>query len=332
MQDRVYIDGVIPQWKANFHIHSTRSDGRQEIEDRVISYREAGYNIIMPSDHDLMWNTDEYDEENFITMRGSEVAPTNRYDNQMFRAGGNWRIAHHLVVIWDERLDRPCPYEHDARLAIKVSPGIGTWNEYTRYWREQGFYVIYCHPRWSKVSGTHLMAMEHCQAVEVYNHECQIAACVGYSEPEWHYCLSNNKRFYCCANDDSHRFVPLPRPELSGGFTMIQAPLLSRPAVSEALARGDFYASEGGPQILDLRVQEGILKLQCTPAQKVRFISEPIFHREISARSQGVDAITELEVVINPEALFIRLELIGFDGAKTWSQPIFIEDLFGEDE
>ncbi|NLZ70119.1 MAG: hypothetical protein GX907_02130 [Clostridiaceae bacterium] len=332
MKDKVYVDREIPRWKANFHIHSTRSDGRQEIGDRIVAYREAGYNIIMPSDHNIMWNTDEYDEENFITMRGSEVSPTNRYDNQRFNAGGLWRVCHHLLAIWDERLDRPCPYAHDERLNKLISPGITSWNEYTRFWREQGFYMIYCHPRWSKASAEHLMAMEYCQTVEVYNHECRIATCTGYSEVEWDYCLSNNKRFYCCATDDSHRFVPLPKPELSGGFTMIQAPVLSRVAVSEALDRGDFYASEGGPQILDLRVQGGRIQLQCTPAREVRFVSEPVYHREITAREQGVDAIIELEMEIKPKTLFIRLELIGFDGAKTWSQPIFPDDLLRDNE
>ncbi len=47
---RLFSDSV-PFFRANFHTHTTESDGRATPEEAMKQYREAGYDILALTDH-----------------------------------------------------------------------------------------------------------------------------------------------------------------------------------------------------------------------------------------------------------------------------------------
>ena len=72
------------------------------------------------------------------------------------------------------------------------------------------------------------------------------------------------------AADDNHIAFPFEDPlsDSFGGFTMVKAPELTYGAVTEALLNGNFYSSMG-PEIHGLSVEDGVLKVETSPVDKI---------------------------------------------------------------
>ena len=62
MDDVIFINESIPQWKGNFHTHTTLSDGKETPDNVVDIYKKGGYNFLAISDHELYFDTTKYDD------------------------------------------------------------------------------------------------------------------------------------------------------------------------------------------------------------------------------------------------------------------------------
>ena len=47
----ILLDSAKPFYKANFHLHTTNSDGRRSPEEVIALYREQGYDVLAITDH-----------------------------------------------------------------------------------------------------------------------------------------------------------------------------------------------------------------------------------------------------------------------------------------
>ena len=75
MQDRIVIDGKIPQYKGNFHMHTQRSwDCEVPPAVALQEYRDKGYDFCAVTDHEVYWDSAEQDSADFITLPGMESA------------------------------------------------------------------------------------------------------------------------------------------------------------------------------------------------------------------------------------------------------------------
>ncbi|MBL8028215.1 MAG: hypothetical protein JNL74_17460 [Fibrobacteres bacterium] len=319
MNDTIYIDEAIPQWKGNFHTHTTLSDGRETPEKVITLYKNAGYNFLALSDHELYFDTDSFDSKNFIMLGGIECAIDAYPDNKW--PIGKDRFTIHLHGIYDHSIDhKGARLSHLQKIERRIDTGIDSWQEQIDYMRKNNLIVFLNHPRWSRIRPEYMLSMNGQIATEVYNYGCAVAECTGESEYEWDYALRNGKKLFCVATDDSHWYSP-EKMQALGGFTMVQSTSLDKASICSAIKKGDMYASSG-PVIKDMRIQEGKLLMKFSPASYVNIISYdsyvPVF------RSIDGSPIESMEWPINSNGIkFIRAEIIGLDGKKAWSQPIY---------
>ena len=106
---------------------------------------------------------------------------------------------------------------------------------------------------------------------------------------------------------------------------MASARSLTKRDIASALKAGSFYAS-GGPEIHDMRVENGKLRLRFSPAQAVRLVATPGYAPTIWARPEG-ETITEASWEINPDLMYVRPEIVAPDGKKAWGPPVFLCDV-----
>lgn len=325
MKDRIYIDGALPQWKGNLHLHTTRSDGRASPREAIAYYRDAGYHFIMVSDHELYWDQPMAEAGDMLLLAGSEVslAPHGR---GLHSIGDQRHKSLHLLLVYDERLRsvQPPPWGHGQAIPRQADTGISAWNQLIARHKSQGHFVFLCHPRWSRLLPEDLLALEGCQALEIWNHGCQASESVAESGYEWDYCLSRGKRVLAIATDDVHDYADQAR-QGRGGFTMVSAPEGDGPSLMDALDSGQYYASSG-PLIQDLRVRDGRLVMRFSPAQEVRLVAAHGY-APTHYPPPGQASFTSLDWPLDPGLLYVRAEVIGPTGRKAWSQPIFLDDL-----
>ena len=60
-------------YKANLHCHSTVSDGAFTPEQIKDIYKAAGYSVVAYSDHNVLIDHSELDDEDFLTLTAVEI-------------------------------------------------------------------------------------------------------------------------------------------------------------------------------------------------------------------------------------------------------------------
>ena len=66
-------------YKANLHCHSTISDGKLTPEELKKVYTEKGYSIIAYTDHNVMLDHSDLNDENFLALVGYELDVSEPY-------------------------------------------------------------------------------------------------------------------------------------------------------------------------------------------------------------------------------------------------------------
>lgn len=329
MKNIVFIDSAEKQFKGNIHMHTTRSDGKLLPEEAIGKFRDAGYDFVMVSDHEIYWDNDAYDTDNFLVLGGTETSilmnkdynwPLNHYRRDL----ENRRNQHtymHYNCIKDYSVENKGQYfNHDERVPQMTDRGIDSWNEQVHIMRERGNIVILNHPHWSRLAPEMMLASQNITAFEVWN-TGDINECGGHSDEEiWDYCLTHGKRMLAVAADDSHRYTT----DFNVGFTMIHCTEFSKSAICRAFKEGKFYAS-CGPVVHDMRIEDGILKIQSSPIRHAKIIGyDADGFNKCFADSQLFES---LEWEINTQMRYFRVELIDENGNKAWLQPVFVEDI-----
>jgi hypothetical protein len=321
MKNIIYIDENIPQWKGNLHMHSTRSDGELPYRQIIEAYKQMGYDFCMMSDHDIYWDSDELDTQDFLVLSGTESSTAENPNGLWFisRQSSHWM---HFCAIKDPMAAaNGQTLKHDEPVPRIVDTGITSWNDQIDYLIKTGHIVVLNHPRWSRISPEHMLALNGCFAMEVWNTISESLETTGESEYEWDYCLRNGKRIFAVAADDSH-YLNEKIPD-TGAFINVSAPKLDKVSLVDAMKSGNFYASRG-PLIKDMRVQDGMLRIKCSPAQCVRLVSYEGFAPTYFAQGAPIEAINwKLE----PGLKYVRAEIVDANGLKAWAQPVFLDEL-----
>lgn len=287
-------------FRGNTHSHSTESDGRLSVPDRFAAYRDAGYDFLVLTDHRKVSDVSRYSEKGFLAISGSEVHPENPY-------GGD---RYHIVAI---NIHEPIA---DTVLSV---------NETIAAIREQGGEAVLCHPYWCGHTINDLAPLEGYFAVEVYNDTCMQLIGKGYSESHWDELLDKVGPTLGIAADDAHGIDH----DVFHGWIMVKSQTLTIEAVMEALRTCSFYATQG-PTLEDLRLEpagdgersRGKVVARCSPAQSITFKAQRSRGRRVLAPPG--DAITEAEYPLTGGERYVRVEVTAPDGAKAWSNPIFL--------
>ena len=151
---------------------------------------------------------------------------------------------------------------------------------------------------------------------------------VGHNEHNEHfydYQLNKGRRMALIAADDNHnaRSVDDPRCDSFGGITYILADKLDYESVITALEKQEFYASMG-PQIFSLSVEDGVMKVETSPAKRIGFITD--CHKRGLTIAPNGECITQSEFALHEKVEWVYVEIMDEAGNKAYSRAFFREE------
>ncbi len=325
-------------FKANLHCHSTFSDGRWTPQEIKVNYKAQGYSVIAFTDHNLLLSHSELSDGDFLVLNGVEVNVNDeKYPDKY---GKTCHLC--LIALTPDNLIQPCwhrskylnAHTSQFRDLIKFDEAKPDFeriynctcvNEIIKEARESGFFVTYNHPTWSGESYETYMGYEGMHAMEICNYECVILGHDEHNEKIYDEMLKKGKRLFCVATDDNHN---KPERKLSsfGGFTVIKAEKLEYKAITDALVKGDFYASEG-PSIEELWYEDGKVTVTFSPAKKA-FITKPN-RRAAVAQSENDEPITKACFNVEDDDGYFRITVEDAAGKRAYTHAYFLDELTG---
>lgn len=277
-------------YKGNLHMHTSRSDGRLSYEQAVRTYREAGYDFIAVTDH---WTYNAGSEENgFLIFSGCEYNLGNTPQEKVFHIVG-FGMEHPTGLRAEEN-----PSPQDVIDAIRAAGGLAEL----------------AHPAWSMTRVDDALALTGLCGMEIYN---TVSGppwnCRAYSGDFIDLCGAAGRLFPCLAVDDAHFYAG----DETASFVYVKAKELTREAILQAIAAGDFFSSQG-PR-LSVRAEDGICMVECSPAEQIIFYNDSVWCEDRVAFGHG---ITHGESRILPHMTFERVEVVDRLGRRAWASPI----------
>jgi hypothetical protein len=309
------------QYKANFHTHTTRSDGRMNPQTVIDQFHQLGYKILAITDH----NEVTYPWDGFSEMTASNTSenrmvndPTTMpqnlvYENRNPQSLGMIDIQanelsrhHHMGSFFNDH--NGTATEEESLVATAAKNGITMLYHPGRYTRPVEWYVdLY-------------QRHDHLIGLEVYNQADRypddrklwdsILTVTMPDRPVWGY-----------SNDDMHSLAQLGR-----NWNVLILPELSPEWVRQGMEEGrsyfifapDGHAGPSPPVIESINVNKrrGIIQINATDYESIIWISEGKIVHEGATINLG--EITEL-------GTYVRAKLYGSGETVTGTQPFGIK-------
>lgn len=318
-------------YKANLHCHTTISDGCVTPEDVKKAYKAKGYSIVAFTDHDVLVPHPELKDDSFLPLNGYEIEVTEHYSRDS-------KTCHMCLIGLDEdNVKQVCFYRSkyltgSAKEYVNTIEYDKTLPDYERVYtpecineimktaRDNGFFVTYNHPTWSRERYNDYIKYQHMNAMEVFNNGAQVVGYFEYNEKEYDDMLLDGKRIYCVAADDNHS-----ERDFFGGFTMIKAEKLEYKTITDALVSGNFYASQG-PEIHNVWFEDGVVHIECSDVKAIRFNTGVRYAKRIIAKDG--ESICSAEFPITPDDKYVRITITDADGKYAYTNAYFTDELF----
>ncbi len=281
-------------FKANFHVHTTTSDGKLSACEVVKKYRSAGYNVLAITDHRKTNDVSGMSNKKMLVISGMEYHPS---------CPGK-PVPYHIVG-----LNIPHGFEFDEPDNVLRC---------VRQIKKIGGESILAHPYWSgQAYEDFKKLLNKIIAVEVYNATCNRHGrpC---SENEWVYCLDRGRSLPCIGNDDAH-FVP--GDDVFGCWTWLKMRSLTVKNVINAIKTGCCYVS-CGPTIKDFRLKNGEVHIRCSPVSTIYFTGDPGRGFRKCATGKKLAASFSIEI---PPWNYVRAVVVDVNGRRAWTNPIFLK-------
>ncbi len=284
-------------YKGNLHTHSTNSDGSHSPERVTAFYREAGYDFLALTDHFMerygfpITDTRALRSDGFTTLIAAELhAPETRI-------GETW----HIKAI-GLPLDFPAlaPGETGPEIAARAA--------------EAGAFIGIVHPSWYGLTTADAYDLPFAHAIEIYNHGSAVETDRG---DDWPFCdqlLNDGWRLSGYATDDAHHLTH----DCLGGWVQVKAETPAPDALLAALKAGHYYSSQG-PEIHDIRLDDGEVRVECSPASTI--IIQGRGSKADFAR--GCDLTEARFPLARHEAAYFRITVVDQAGRKAWSNPVW---------
>ncbi len=277
------------EWlRANFHTHAGTGKGTcgvHEIEDVVAAYKEAKYDVLTISNHDLYSDVRELQAKYEITL-------LNGFEHS---------IGPHVLCIGTK--DRI----------------LGSYQEVIDECSRQGGFTIICHPNWQKKEywpWEELDALEGHAGIEIYNGVIFRLNGTGLATDAWDHLLSQGRKVWGFGSDDFHRWFDMAR-----AWNVIYSLSKEQEDIKEAIRNGAFYISTG--LILNEYECDG-KKIRIMARSKDTYVKESIYRfigkdgRVLSEQNNGRG-----EYEFTGDESYVRVQVISEHGAMLWTQPVF---------
>ena len=316
-------------YKANLHTHTTCSDGRYTPEEIKEIYKAHGYSVVAYTDHDVMIDHSDLNDENFLTITSHEVETNGAPVGSSFTATPCYHLNFYSPI--PNQKDYVCPNPNyawgNARAIAETQDyykgdytrvySVEGQNEMIAEARAKGYLVSYNHPDWSLQSYPDYIGLEGITAVEVYNTGCVLGGWVlDEGDHALDHFLKAGKRVYPVATDDCHG-----SHDMCGGYVRFKAEALTYENIFRAYEKGDFYAS-WGPELDSLYLEDGVLKMDFPVESRV--VSAEI-HTAVRCCDvlRGVD-MTHAEFDLNP--FMAEIKRIGYPLDRAYFRVVVTDD------
>jgi len=221
-------------FKGNTHSHTRISDGNASPEDVVKWYHDHGYNFLALTDHNKFVNPDsiklpENARKDFILIPGIEVTGKRVIHTTGLNVHGYIHPGFEYNSVTEV-----IQHQIDSIIAGSGLPILNHPNF------RSGAHASQILP----VKGLHMLELFNGHP-SVYNWGLDdVHASV---ETKWDSLLTLGQKYYAVASDDVHHFDQFfpERANPGRGWVMVKSNVLSADSITAALARGDFYASNG---------------------------------------------------------------------------------------
>ena len=273
-------------YKGQVHCHTSMSDGNLSPEAVAAYYYERGYQFLALTDHSGVTRAKGVPGEGFVYIPAEEMSNPHMLG---LGIGG---------LIYDT-----INFERQIR-EINVQGGL----------------AVLAHPAWMGLTVESIFAQEGLCGIEIFNFICQVLNGKGQSLNIWDELLMRGKRLWGFAVDDSHMSEAMPVGDQA--WLMVRAPKLDDRALIAAMRNGNFYGTQG-PEIHEITVEDGEIKVTCSPADMVRFIGAAYHGRCVFQQLEG-HKLTEASHRPAKESIYCRIEVADEKGRTAWSQPLYI--------
>lgn len=306
------LPGDCNSYKANLHSHTTCSDGRFTPEQAKEHYKKHGYSIIAYTDHNVLVDHSDLNDEGFLALVGLEVDT----DSFVYGKKNEFNQTCHLCAIARDPKCAAPVFRAESYTGKAISRKI---DEFHR----AGYIVNYNHPAWSCEGSDEFLGYGMFDGLEIYNYGCEVGNNNGDCHSEYAMALRMLKHpIRCLATDDNHQGLGC-EDDSCGGWVVFKAPELSYSAIIKAYDEMRFYASTG-PEIRESYIENGRLVVECSPVRRVHVMSQMI--DPIFCDFSPDNSLTHIEVDLKkvPEAArFLWVQLTDGQGKKAWMNPYY---------
>ena len=337
-------------YKANLHCHSVFSDGKLSPEALKQAYMNNGYSIIAYTDHNVLLDHSDLNDGSFLALNGIEIdVIESKYIPEVANKLRERKICHiGLIALEPGNITQPFYHRtkyltaHQEEIGVREKIVYNTdLEDYEREYtpeciceimqkaKDQGFFVTYNHPALSQENFDSYSRYKGMNAMEICNYGSFAAGYDDYNTKEYDDLLRQGKRIYCISTDDNHNEHPFTSPHCDsfGGFTVIKAEALEYKVVTDALAAGNFYASQG-PEIYELYYEDGFIHVKTSPATKI-FLGTG--RRRTGKELAPKDSyITEAVFEVKEDDKYVRVTVVDENGLHANTNAYFTDELMVE--
>lgn len=282
-------------FKASLHNHTTTSDGKKTPQELIALYADAGYDVMVLTDHMKTNNIAALDPHGMNIISGIELF-----------ANGPREITWHVLAIG---VPEDFPGEkYDVQEAIDKIKGCGG--------------LAFCaHPFWSGLTSAEILKYHGFSGTEVTNTSCRYIGRES-SEECWSELIEAGMVMGALAVDDIHGMA-----EFNRNWTMIAAEKNTPEAIKDALKKGQYYSTQG-PEFYSLSLKDGFFEAEFSEAEEV-IVTGKLASGDCFAcpgyptPENEFGIVTSLRAEITPRYKgVIRCRIKDTAGRYAWTNPI----------
>jgi len=287
-------------YKAQMHCHTTNSDGGYSPQDLAVKYKNAGYEILMITDHNYLTLENEVSIEGMLVIQAEELT-FNRHMNGFFLS--------ELIL--------PDYNNYTCEMAIndvKNQNGLIQLNHYCPGPFTEPSWVVYANEILNWEVKPDMLEIWNTGTESVQSND---------DKTVWDSLLTAGVKIWGSATDDFHPAV-IEALEFNRGWNMIWLDSLCKDNVFNSLKNGDFYASTEviitKYEVNDFGTYKTI-NIESSNANKITFWGP---NHKIIQETNGSSA----SFILNNHS-YIRIELtkfgfLGIGNTYAWTQPVFL--------
>ena len=266
--------------KGGLHCHTTRSDGEQTPEEVIALHKENGYDFLAITDHR------KYNYHNFAPEYGITIIPGMEFDNTIYNKKA-YRCFHTVCLGVPEQDGNP--YKQDETFESGKAKDQEEYQQYLDEFHANKNITLYCHPVWSSTPARFFEKQKGNFAMEIWNSGCAIEDDIDKDAEYWDELLQQGIKIYGAATDDGHK-----KHHHCKGWVNVNAENDVN-SILNALKDGKFYSS-CGPEIYDFYIEDGIIKIDCSPAEKINSSPQSLQIKVLSSYMN----LTSLTIFLQP--------------------------------